>query len=61
MQVQQYPITEHVSSIGVKKAITGNSPFFFVITLEPRNESMSLKYDPSSEPLDVSAKELFLS
>jgi len=35
--------------------------FFFFITLEPRviHKSMSLKYEPSSEPLHISSKELF--
>jgi len=39
--------------------------FFFFITLKPRVEwykkSMSLKYEPSSEPLHISVKYLFLT
>ena len=37
--------------------------FFFSITLKPRVESytksMSLKYEPASEPLHISVKQLF--
>ena len=36
--------------------------FFFIVTLEPRvvmQQPLSLKYEPSSEPLHISAKQLF--
>ena len=49
-----------MSTAGVFRGFDEGTLLFFAITLEPRVEwckqSMSLKYEPSSEPLYISAK-----
>ena len=56
-------VAVHPTNANLVLSADAAGTFFFFITQEPRviQQSMSLRYEPSSEPLPISAKQLFLN